>query len=170
MYIALLFAMIFFGLRFGALLPALAVSENGPLLPRAWKLSAGNFWRIFAVVLAIFIPVQIAAALVQLAVEGPQAFVADLHPTSAMAAAQLHGFAMNMPMASGINFLFAPLWLGLLLGAGGSLYRTLCDTRRSTRSRKVYVNCTQCLRRFVHQVLECTVLASVMAVSLRRRN
>ena len=129
MYVGLLFAMIYFGLRFGAMMPALAVSENGPLLPRAWKLSAGNFWRIFAVVLAIFIPVQISAALVQLAVQGPQALMPDLHPTSAMAAAQLHAFAMNMPMASGINFLFAPLWLGLLLGAGSSIYRSLNGTR-----------------------------------------
>ena len=129
MYIVLLFAMIFFGLRFSALLPALAVSENGPLLPRAWKLSEGNFWRIFAVVLAIFIPLQISAALVQLAVEGHQALMPDLHPTSAMAAAQLHAFAMNMPMASGINFLFAPLWLGLLLGACASIYKTLSSVQ-----------------------------------------
>ena len=38
--------LVYFGLRFGFLLPALAVSESTPLLPRAWKLSAGNFWRM----------------------------------------------------------------------------------------------------------------------------
>ena len=126
-YGVLLCATIFFGLRFGTLLPALAVSENTSVLPRAWKLSAGNFWRILAVILAIFIPLQVFSAAILFAVEGPQAMTPDLHPSSAMAAAQLHAFAMNMPLSSGINFLFAPLWVGLLLGAGASIYRNLSD-------------------------------------------
>jgi hypothetical protein len=101
------------------------VSENGPLLPRAWTLSAGNFWRIFVVVLAVLVPVQILSAVIQLAVEGPQAITFSPQASTAMMAAQFHAVAMNMPLTSGINFLLAPLLLGLLVGAGASVYRSV---------------------------------------------
>ncbi len=39
--------LIFFILRFGFFLPVVAVVESGPVLPRSWLMSAGNFWRIF---------------------------------------------------------------------------------------------------------------------------
>src|SRR4051812_29112211 len=39
---------IYCGLRFGLLLPAVTVSETGPLLSRTWSLTAGNFLRILA--------------------------------------------------------------------------------------------------------------------------
>src|ERR1700761_5566632 len=48
--------------RFFALLPAIAVGENTPVLRRSWMLSAGNFWRLLAVLAAIFGPVLILFA------------------------------------------------------------------------------------------------------------
>jgi hypothetical protein len=125
LYLLLAAALVYFALRFGLLLPALAVSETVPLLPRAWMLSAGNFWRIFVVVLAVLIPVQILSAVIQLAVEGPQAITFNPQASTAMAAAEFHAVAMNMPLTSGINFLIAPLLLGLLVGAGASVYRSV---------------------------------------------
>ena len=45
--------------RFLALLPAIVVGENTPVLRRAWMLSAGNFWRLLAVLAAIFGPIVV---------------------------------------------------------------------------------------------------------------
>jgi hypothetical protein len=109
-------------------LPALAASENGPLLPRAWSLTAGNFWRLLVVAAAVLIPIEIVSVLLHLVVEGPGAFTAQSDFSTAMAAAQMHAMAMEMPLNSGISFLIAPLLLGLVLGAGASIYRTLNAT------------------------------------------
>ncbi len=125
LYVLLIGGLVYFGLRFGLLLPVLAVNESGPLLPRAWLLSGGNFWRLFLIVLAIVAPVQILSGIIQLLVEGPQAVILSPQASTAMMAAQFHAVAMNMPLTSGINFLVAPLMLGLLMGAGASLYRSL---------------------------------------------
>jgi hypothetical protein len=125
MYGLLFLALLYFGLRFGLLLPAVAVNESGPLLPRSWLLSADNFWRILAVFLAIFIPVELLSGIIQLAVEGPQALMMSPQSSTAMAAAQFHAAAMNMPLAAGIYFLIAPMKLGLLLGAAASIYKSL---------------------------------------------
>src|ERR1051326_5643970 len=73
LYLLYLAGTIFFGLRFGLVMPALAVSENNPLLARAWTLTAGNFWRLFLVALALFVPVEALSILIQLAVQGPAA-------------------------------------------------------------------------------------------------
>jgi len=125
--LALLFWMagIYFVLRFGLLLPALSASENGPLLSRAWQLTAGNFWRILAVAAAVLLPVWLLSAAIHAAVEGPQALMPSMAASTALQAAQFHQMAMAMPLASGISFLIQPLLLGLLLGAGASIYRSL---------------------------------------------
>lgn len=132
LYLLYLAGTIFFGLRFGLVMPALAVSENNPLLTRAWTLTAGNFWRLLLVALALFIPVEALSILIQLAVQGPAAFRSTGELSTAMAAAQAHAMAMNMPLTSGISFLVAPLVLGLVLGAGASVYRALSDNGRVT--------------------------------------
>src|ERR1700761_2078610 len=53
--------------RFFALLPAIAVGETTPILRRAWMLSAGNFWRLLAVLLATFGPIFLLCAGVDMA-------------------------------------------------------------------------------------------------------
>jgi hypothetical protein len=128
MFIPYFACLVYFGLRFGLVLPALATSENGPLLPRAWKLTAGNFWRLLVVAAAILIPIEAVSVLLHLAVEGPRAFEAQNDFSTAMAAAQMHAMAMEMPLNSGISFLIAPMLLGLVLGAGASVYRMLNTT------------------------------------------
>jgi hypothetical protein len=125
LFVPYIAALVYFGLRFGLVLPALATSENGPLLPRAWKLTAGNFWRLLVVAAAILIPIEIVSALLHLMVEGPGAFAPQGDFSTAMAAAQMHAMAMEMPLNSGISFLLAPVLLGLVLGAGASIYRRL---------------------------------------------
>ena len=112
--------LIYIVLRFVFLLPALSVSEEGPLLPRAWILSAGNFWTIVAVTLATMAPVSLIGAVAQLALEGKTALQPATGSSSAMLAAQLHQMSLNMPANKGIEFLLAPLFLGL--GAGASAF------------------------------------------------
>jgi hypothetical protein len=116
------------GLRFVFLLPSVAVQDEGPVLPRAWKLSAGNFWRILAILLGTMAPVAIVAGLGQALLEGPQAMMPVFGASgasSAMAAAQLHVMSMNMPLTQGIGFLVAPLLLGLAAGASAAAFTAL---------------------------------------------
>src|SRR5690349_20442629 len=68
-----LMLLIFYGVillampRFFVLLPTVAVAENAPVLRRAWMLSAGNYWRLLAVLLAIFGPILLLFTGLELA-------------------------------------------------------------------------------------------------------
>lgn len=124
-YAAFYAAMVFFGLRFGFLLPGVAVEETGPVLPRSWILSNGNFWRILAVFLAVAIPVRFLMVIVEVAVEGPAILMPQITTSTAMVAAQLHAENQNMPITAGILFLIAPLALGLVLGASAHAFQVL---------------------------------------------
>jgi hypothetical protein len=117
--------LIFFVLRFGFLLPAAAVAESGPVLPRSWILSGGNFWRILGVFIAVVVPVRLAMIVVEAAAEGPRMLEPKLFTSTAMVAAQIHAASQNMPATAGILFLVAPLLLGLMLGAGAYAFRIL---------------------------------------------
>ncbi len=116
---------IFFLLRFGFLLPAVSVAETGPVLPRCWLLSAGNFWRILGVLLAVVVPVRLAMILVQVALEGSRMLDTPLFDSTAMVAAQIHFASRNMPITAGLFFLFAPLLLGLTVSASAHVYKML---------------------------------------------
>lgn len=118
-------ALLYLGLRFVFLLPALAASENGPPLPRSWMLSAGNFWRILLVVVATLGPVAVIADLAEAVLQGPRAVMPEFSVSPALAAAQLHALAANMPTSAGISFLIAPLVLGLISGASAAALAAL---------------------------------------------
>ena len=118
-------ALIYIALRFFFLLPAVAVNEEGPVLPRAWLLSGGNFWRILVIMLATLGPVALAAAVAQVALEGSGAIVPSFANSAAMAAAQLHLISLNMPVSKGVEFLVAPLILGLAAGSSAAAMRAL---------------------------------------------
>ena len=118
-------AVIFFGLRFGFLLPVVAVEETGPVLPRSWILSNGNFWRILAVFLAVALPVRLLMVAVEVAVVGPSILMPQIMTSTAMVAVQLHAENQNMPVTAGILFLIAPLLLGLTMGASAHAFQAL---------------------------------------------
>jgi len=117
--------LIFFILRFGFLLPAVAVNESGPVLPRTWMLSGGNFWRILGIFLAVVMPLRLVVMVVEAALEGPRMLEPKLFSSTAMVAAQIHAASQNMPITAGLAFLVAPVMLGLVLGAGSYTYRIL---------------------------------------------
>jgi hypothetical protein len=122
---AFLVCMIFFILRFGFLLPSVAVADTGPVLPRSWILSGGNFWRILGVFLAVVLPVRLVLVVVEIALAGPRILEPKDFSSTAMVAAQIHFASQNMPIMTGILFLFAPVLLGLLLSAGVFVFRAL---------------------------------------------
>ena len=120
-----LLGILYVALRFIFLLPSVAVSEEGPVLPRAWQLSSGNVWRILLIVFCTAGPVAILAGLAQLLLEGPGAFMPAIGTSTALAAAQLHSIGVNMPLSKGIDFLVAPLLLGLGSGASAAALTAL---------------------------------------------
>jgi hypothetical protein len=122
---AFLVCMIFFILRFGFLLPSVAVADTGPVLPRSWILSGGNFWRILGVFLAVVLPVRLVLVVVEIALAGPRILEPKDYSSTAMVAAQIHFASQNMPIMTGILFLFAPVLLGLLLSAGVFVFQAL---------------------------------------------
>jgi hypothetical protein len=118
----------FFLVRFGFLASPVSVQESDPVLPRSWLLSAGNFWRLFAILIAIVFPVRLAMVLIELALEGPRLLQAELFTTvnsTAMLAAHFHAITQTLPIKAGIIFLVAPVFLGLILGAAAHAYRKL---------------------------------------------
>jgi hypothetical protein len=112
--------------RFFALLPAVAVAETAPVLRRAWMLSAGNYWRLVAVMLAILGPmfVLFIGVEVVLAQSNP---VAGGSSQQEQLVASLMQARTTLPMISGLSFLVSPLLVGLLAGASVSAWRTLKD-------------------------------------------
>lgn len=112
--------------RFFALLPAIVVSENNPVLRRAWMLSAGNFWRLLAVLLGIFGPIFILfnALDVVLMGHGGVALSGDESEQMRQAIARAREV---LPLISGLGFLISPLIVGLFAGASVSAWRALKD-------------------------------------------
>lgn len=108
--------LIFVVLRFTFLLPGLVTGEapEKGLLARAWTLSAGNFWRIFAIVVICVLPVYfcggVLEAIAEMLVAPPQAAPADLSEV-------LQRSRETLPLTKGFQFLLAPFLIGLMASA-----------------------------------------------------
>jgi len=109
--------------RFLALLPAVVVAENTPVLRRTWMLSAGNFWRLLAVLVAIFAPIFLLFNGLEMVLtsRGP-ALTGDDPERMRQAIAQARNV---LPLISGLGFLISPLIVGLFAGASVSAWRVL---------------------------------------------
>ena len=125
--------LIFYGLvlaaisRFFVLLPAISVAEGAPVLRRAWMLSAGNFWRLFAVLLAIIVPIVMFVIVLMVPL------AQHLPPLPAGGSPQLQQLAaltwlrQALPFLWGLLFLIWPLVMGLFASASASVWRALKD-------------------------------------------
>jgi hypothetical protein len=113
--------------RFFLLLPTVAVAETAPVLRRAWMLSAGNFWRLLVVLLAVFGPILLCFVCLELVL----AARAPAHGPAGNEQMQLLAGIMRardvLPLISGLGFLVSPLMVGLLAGASVSVWRALKD-------------------------------------------
>lgn len=113
-------ALVFVLVRIGTLLVPVVVAETGPALSRAWTLSAGNFWRLLAVVMATAGPPLLTVMVVEAA-------ISPATPEKTMTQMDF-GAGANLPLASGVEFLVAPLLIGLVVSATVFSYRALNRT------------------------------------------
>lgn len=124
--------LLFAGLRLVFLVIPLVVAEEKVNLRRAWNLTRGNFWRIFAVMLAVVLPLLVVQFGATIAIAGPQ-FVAPLPDKPEAMAAAINARSLlldkHMPMLIGLFLLLAPFNFGLTLGAEAAAYQALVPGR-----------------------------------------
>src|SRR5215469_15908021 len=100
--------------RFFALLPAIVVAENAAVLRRAWMMSTGNFWRLLAVLAAVFGPIFILFNVLEVMLTGGGAGLSGSNPEQLrLYVAQARNV---LPLISGLGFLVSPLIVGLFAG------------------------------------------------------
>jgi len=119
----LIAAIVFCLLRFGFLLPSAAVTAQSNVLARSWAASAGNFWRILVVALAVLGPLTLLSLAAEIALLGPAAMMPQA--TASAAAAQMAAVRAKTPLLMGLGFLVSPFLLGLWLGAGAAAWKSL---------------------------------------------
>jgi hypothetical protein len=128
-----LMLLIFYGVvllampRLFLLLPTIAVAETAPVLRRAWMLSAGNFWRLLAVLLAVFGPILLCFTGLEVVLAGRAPAPAVPGNDQVQLLAAIMRARDVLPWISGLGFLVSPLVVGLLAGASVSVWRALKD-------------------------------------------
>ena len=126
MMLALVTGTVLLAARLLALAPAIAVAETAPVLRRAWTLSAGNFWRLVAVLLALFLPIFLFSILLELGLGQKGAPPTGTAPSLVVIAAMMHARQI-LPLTCGLSFFFSPLVIGLYCGASVSAWRAVKD-------------------------------------------
>jgi len=129
-YIRSMLALIGSGLllaaRFLLLAPAIAAGETEPVLKRAWALSAGNFWRLLGVLLALFLPLFLFSVFLELGLAQKSAAIAGATQQLQVIAAMMQARQI-LPLTCGLSFFFAPVVIGLYCGASVSAWRAVKD-------------------------------------------
>jgi hypothetical protein len=125
---------VFFAVRFGALLAPAAASGESNVLVRSWMLSAGNFWRLLGVFIAVLGPLVLILMLLEVLVLGPAAVLPQFQTTPETAAAQMRLMHEKMPLLMGLDFLLSPFFLGLTLGAAAAAWQSLSRGAVETRN------------------------------------
>jgi hypothetical protein len=117
-------ALLYILIRLASLLPPLVLTDDKPLLQTSWTLTAGNFWQLLGVGLAIFVPVLfLMAAATAMALSG--SFDPATMPTMSSVN---QAVAANLPMVMGVEFFFAPVLIGLTVGASVFSFKALTRT------------------------------------------
>jgi hypothetical protein len=124
--LALVAGTVLLAARLLALAPAIAAGETAPVLRRAWTLSAGNFWRLVGVLLALFLPLFLFSLVLELGLAQKDAAPAGATPALQVIAAMMHARQI-LPLTCGLSFFFSPLVIGLYCGASVSAWRAVKD-------------------------------------------
>jgi len=136
-----LFLIIYVAIRIGFLLVPAIVTENRIDFAAVWALSKGNFWRIFAVVLAIAVPLFLIECTSIVVLMGKD-LQAALPPgqTTDQAVIQQHMLELrdvvrrHMPQLLFISLILAPFSIGLTLSAASAAYRALSGPANGQRA------------------------------------
>ncbi|MEY4964966.1 MAG: hypothetical protein RL274_549 [Pseudomonadota bacterium] len=120
--------MLIFAARFFLLLPAISAMETEPVLRRAWQLSSGNFWPLFAVLMGFVVPLFLLFILLMVPMASqippPPATSANLQTQQL---AMFVWLRQALPFLWGLLFFVWPLVIGLFSSASVSAWRTLKD-------------------------------------------
>jgi hypothetical protein len=120
--------LVYVGLRLVFLVVPVVVAEEKIDLARGWALTAGNFWRVLAVLLAISLPLLAIQAVATIVIGGPELLAPLPAGQDAMAAAlnsRMVSLDKHMPELIGLFLILAPFNFGLTLGAEAAVYRAV---------------------------------------------
>ena len=123
--------------RLTFLQPPIAVAEERGVIRRSWELGKGNFWRMFAVLLAIVIPLAIVQGIVQisvlssLAIEPPPE---DAGPAevAAFMAQMMAELSVLLPLLVPIAIVFYAAMIAMIVSASAFAYRSLVPAPEGT--------------------------------------
>jgi hypothetical protein len=132
-----LFGMFYVVLRLTFLQPALAVAEDRGIVLRSWSLGKGNFWRIFAILLGIMIPLAIVQLIVQISLFSSLVIVPpprEASPAEQLAfLAQIQTQIMGMlPILLPIAIIFYAAMIAMIVSASAFAYRSLVPAPEGT--------------------------------------
>lgn len=142
--------LIYVAIRLVFLVAPVTVSEGKIDLTGAWKLSRGNFWRMFAVLAATFVPAMLIGEVVFATVVGPAYFAAlaaaffsvfrtvlagGNAPVQALQ--NLPDITSKTPLLLGASFLLAPFTYGLTFAPAAFAYRALVGDMKQPPSTEV---------------------------------
>jgi hypothetical protein len=112
--------LVYVTVRIAALLVPVVVAEDKPALTRSWTLSSQNFWRLLGVIVGTVGPVVLVTAAIELAL---------MQSVGGDASAQMSlGGGAVAPQIAGLEFLLAPLLIGLFVSAGVFSWKALSRT------------------------------------------
>jgi hypothetical protein len=127
-------ALVYVALRLVPLVAPIVVAEDKLDLARGWALMAGNIGRMFAVQLAVSLPVLTVQAVATFIIGGP-GLVARLpaNPDAIVQAvnARMVMLDKHMPELIGLFLILAPFSLGLTMGAEAAAYRAIVAPKRN---------------------------------------
>jgi len=131
------FGLAYVMLRLTFLQPALAVAEERGIVGRAWSLGKGNFWRFFAVLLGIMIPMVILLGVIQMSFFSSLAIVPppeDASPaeTAAFMAQMGAQIVALLPFLIPIAILFYAAMIAMVVSASAFAYRSLVPAPEGT--------------------------------------
>ena len=134
-----LFPLIYFWIRLSSFQTAVAVTEHRFGLWRSWALTRRNFWRLFAIVMTIWIPLMILYVIALSLTMGPfmakLAAAASAGPEAVRAAqsAMLASVMGNLKYYMLVFFPAAPIIYGLIIAPGALL---IASSFRPPRTRR----------------------------------
>jgi hypothetical protein len=124
-------ALIYVFVRLSFLFIPSAVAEGAFGLTRSWELTKGNFWRIFAVGLAVLLPLFAVQAVTEYFILGPGYFASivamaqDQAHAARYSAEQAEIVRTRLPLLLGMGLILAPIMQGLLFSPAAFAYRVL---------------------------------------------
>lgn len=130
-------AIIYGGLRLTFLMPPIAVAEERQVISRSWSLGKGNFWRMFAVILAIVIPLAIVQGVVQVSLFSSLILVPppeDAGPAemAAFMAQMMAQVSSLLPLLVPVYIVFYAATIALIISASAFAYRSLVPAPEGT--------------------------------------